>query len=93
MSYRDRSTGEMLVLMVGLTVCGFVVVSSTVLLWIFFKRPEADVSTALRNIGDIINTMIGLLAGFLAGRTDVMMGDKSSSDTSKSSTSKDTDSS
>jgi len=70
---RDRSTGEILVLMVAATVCGYVIVSGTVIILLVFVRPEVDTTNAARNIGDVINTLIGLMAGFLAGRTDVMV--------------------
>lgn len=67
---RDRSTGDLLVLMVAGTVCTVVLGSGAVLLVAKIVNPEIDVSDASRQIADVINTLIGLMAGFLAGRTD-----------------------
>jgi hypothetical protein len=71
---KNRSTGEVLILLVGMTICGYVVVSGTVVLVLSFVNPDASfLTTAARNIADIINTLIGLLAGFLAGKTDSLV--------------------
>jgi len=68
-----RSTGEILVLMVAMTVCGYVVITGAVIIGLVIFRPDHDYSAAARNIADVINTLIGLMAGFLAGRTDVLV--------------------
>jgi hypothetical protein len=67
--FKNRATGEILIIMVGVTVCAYVFLSMliTIILAFFTDR---DLSDAVRNISDIINTLIGLLAGYLAGRTD-----------------------
>jgi len=70
---RDRSTGEILVLMVAATVCGYVVVTGAVIILLVIVRPDHDYTNAARNIADVVNTLIGLMAGFLAGRTDVLV--------------------
>jgi hypothetical protein len=71
--FKNRTTGEIMVLMVAVTVCGYVIiVGSIVLLLAFFT--DRDLSNLAGNIGDIVNTLIGLLAGFLAGKTDVIAG-------------------
>ena len=67
--FKNRSTGEILVIMVGVTVCGYVL-SSFILAVLLAFLTDRDVSDAFRNIADIINTLVGLLAGYLAGRTD-----------------------
>jgi hypothetical protein len=69
--FRDRPTGELLVLLIAATVCGYVVVSVvlTIVLAIFTDK---DITGAARNIADVINTMIGLLAGFLVGKGDLL---------------------
>jgi hypothetical protein len=66
----ERSTAEILVILVGLTVCGYVVVTGAVIMALAFFT-DRDLSRAASSIGDIINTLIGLLAGFLAGRTNL----------------------
>ena len=65
----DRSTGELLVLMVSTTICFVVVFGSIALFSTELVHPSADTGPGLRTIGGIINTLVGLLAGFLAGRT------------------------
>jgi len=67
---RDRPTGELMVLMVAFTVCGSVVVGGGAIIVLAVFQPSVDTSSAARNIADLLNTLIGLLAGFLAGRTD-----------------------
>lgn len=69
--FKNRSTGELLILIVAFTVCGYVFISVAVVVILSFTNPGTPGATnAARNIADIINTLIGLLAGFLAGRTD-----------------------
>lgn len=36
-------------------------------------RPNGDYGELGRNLSELINTLIGLLAGFLAGRTDTAL--------------------
>src|SRR5262245_14655344 len=66
----DRPTGDLLVLMITTTVCGAIVFGGTALLVFAFVHPEVDATQAARSVVNILNTMVGLLAGFLAGRTD-----------------------
>jgi len=70
MGLRDRPTGDLMVLMVATTVCGSVVLGGAAVILVTLLRPDIDVTNAARNIADLLNTLIGLLAGFLAGRTD-----------------------
>jgi uncharacterized membrane protein HdeD (DUF308 family) len=59
--------------MIAFTICGSVVVGSGTAIITELFRPEQDTSAVLRAVSDIINTLIGLLAGFLAGRTDATL--------------------
>ena len=70
MRFRDRPTGEILVLCITFTVCFGVLASGMTIALISFFHPATDVSNWIARITGILNTMIGLLAGFLAGRTD-----------------------
>jgi len=70
---RDRSTTDLLVLLVGGTVCLVIVLTTVTLIISAVLAPERDESAAASQIGDIVNTMIGLLAGFLAGRSETAL--------------------
>ena len=67
--FRDRSTGDILVLMVAGTVCFTVLSSGATIVIIELFHPSTDTEAGLRTITGIVNTLIGLLAGFLAGKT------------------------
>jgi len=69
--FRDRPTGELMVMIIALTICGYIALTATVIL-ILALFTDRDLSDPARNIADIINTLIGLLAGYLAGRTDTV---------------------
>lgn len=68
----DRSTGEIMILMVAATVCGAIVVGGAAVILLAFVHPEYNSSFAAQKLTSLLNTMIGLLAGFTAGRTDVL---------------------
>ena len=68
--FRDRSTGEIMVMMVAATVCGSVVVGMGAIIIVSIINPDFDEGEAARQVSDLLNTLVGLLAGFLAGRTD-----------------------
>lgn len=65
-----RSTGELLVLLIAGTVCTVVLLSLLFIGIVEIVNPTADTAGAQGSISDTINTLIGLMAGFLAGRTD-----------------------
>jgi hypothetical protein len=65
-----RSTGEILVLLVASTICVGLAVSGAALILFEFIHPSADASAAAKVLAGTVNTLIGLLAGFLAGRSD-----------------------
>ena len=59
--------------MVAGTVCFAIIGTICTVVVIEIVRPSTDTSQAVRQVTGIINTLIGLLAGFLAGRTDYTM--------------------
>ena len=66
----DRSTGDLLIMVVATTICFSVICSGAGLLLVTLVYPDRDTSQGFHAISDVVNTLIGLLAGFLAGRTD-----------------------
>lgn len=66
---RDRSTGDILVLLIAGTICFGLVATGAVTAVFAFTNPGASIEAPARLIADVVNTLIGLLAGFMAGRT------------------------
>jgi uncharacterized membrane protein HdeD (DUF308 family) len=66
-----RPTGDILILSLTLTVCFSLIASGLVVAIIAFVHPNKDLSLWVSRITGIINTMIGVIAGFLAGRTEM----------------------
>lgn len=71
--FRDRSTGDIMVLMIAGTVCSSIFVGGAAIIALAIFVPDKDTTAFARNIADLLNTLIGLLAGFLAGRTDAQV--------------------
>jgi hypothetical protein len=63
-----RPTPELLVIMFAATICAVLLVTALTVLVLEAVRPDADTSDTARAIGDLMNTMLGLVVGFLAGR-------------------------
>jgi len=66
-----RSTGELLVLMIAGTVCSAILLSGAFLAVFALIHPDRDLSTGFDALAGVLNTLVGLVAGFLAGRTDM----------------------
>jgi hypothetical protein len=64
-----RSTGDVLVLLIASTVCIGVLAGGAALVTIELVHPSTDSTFALKALQDTVNTLLGLVAGFLAGRT------------------------
>jgi hypothetical protein len=65
----NRPTGDLLVLMIAGTICFGVFGLSIAAIVYVFMHPGADVTDVGRLVTGILNSLIGLLAGFLVGRT------------------------
>ena len=59
-------------LLIGGTICVVVILVGAGIVLLALVQPQRDTSSAGQALGDLVNTMVGLLAGFLAGRTDVL---------------------
>lgn len=56
--------------MIAGTICGSILFTGIAVAVLKLLNPEENTDTIVNQISDVINTLIGLLAGFLAGRTD-----------------------
>jgi hypothetical protein len=66
----ERSTGDILILIVTLTICASVIGAGIAVALRSLLTPEINSAGAWALVSDSINTLIGLLAGFIAGRTE-----------------------
>jgi hypothetical protein len=65
----QRSTGDLLILMIAGTICLMLLGTVTAVIIIQAVNPDADVLRAVTNLTNVVNTMVGMLAGYLAGKT------------------------
>lgn len=70
----NRSTGEIIVLLLAVTICIGIGASTIFLGVIEIIDPSIDTSQPLSVVSDTVNTLIGVMAGFLAGRTEAKTG-------------------
>lgn len=68
MSRGDRSTPDLLVLIIASTICLAILIAVIGVFVIHVYEPKSDLNGLVGNLNDVINTMIGLMAGYLAGR-------------------------
>ena len=69
MSRDRRSTSDTLVLIVAGTICTCIMIATIGVFVLRIYQPKSDLSGLVGNLNDVINTLIGLMAGFLAGKT------------------------
>ena len=65
--FANRTTGDLLILLIASTVCFSVLASGLALFIVTLTVPDRDTTAGFHAISDVVNTLIGLLAGFLAG--------------------------
>jgi hypothetical protein len=68
-SLLDRSTADILILTITGTICASVLLYGLAVAILVFVQPEKDHSEAVTLLSDTFQLLIGLLAGFVAGRT------------------------
>jgi hypothetical protein len=55
--------------MIAGTICGAIVVGGCALILLAFFKEDFDGGPGARAIADLLTTMVGLLAGYLAGKS------------------------
>lgn len=66
----DRSTGDLLMLMLAGTLCVAVLGTAAAAVLAELLHPDQDTASVVAAVGDVLGTFLGLVAGYLAGRTD-----------------------
>jgi hypothetical protein len=69
-SFLNRNTGDVLVILIALTICTVILFTVVAVAVIEIIDPATDTDSVVAILSDVINTLIGVMAGFLAGRTD-----------------------
>lgn len=64
----DRSTTDLLLLLLAGTICAVVLFVGAAIFVLELKGK--DTAGLAGNLTDVVNTLVGILAGFLAGRSD-----------------------
>ena len=67
----SRPTGDVLVILFAATICLTVLIAGGSLVIIRLAQPDRDLTASVGALADVVNTMLGLTAGFVAGRTEV----------------------
>jgi hypothetical protein len=62
-----RSTADTVLLLLAGSTAFIIIASGLAIILSLFLHPDADLTTAARGIGDLINTLVGALIGYLAG--------------------------
>lgn len=62
-----RSTADVVLLLLAGSTAFIIVASGLAIILAQFVHPEADLATAAAGIGDLVNTLVGALIGYLAG--------------------------
>lgn len=72
----ERGTADIVVIMLTATLCAIVLSAGLSLLILSIFRPDADLTPLIGAVSHALTTMIGLLAGFLAGRSLLRRADR-----------------
>ena len=84
MRFSDRTTSDILVLMIAGTICASVFGATVFLILSDLLNPDDDHVGAAALVSDTIQMLVSLLAGFIAGRTDSQMAQRRGSSKAES---------
>jgi hypothetical protein len=65
--FKDRPTAEIVVLTLTATACSVVILDLLLLGILTIFKPEVELAEFARNVGDVVNVLIGAVVGYLAG--------------------------
>ena len=63
----NRPTSDVIVLILTFTVCFVIIADLVFLIFLSLHQPDKDLGEFSRNVGDIVNVLIGAVVGYLAG--------------------------
>lgn len=66
----DRPTTDLLILLIAVTICGGIILGIIGVVAVELTHPNTDLGKLGGNLNDVISTLVGLMAGWLAGRTE-----------------------
>jgi hypothetical protein len=66
----DRPTTDLLILIIAGTICAAILLGIVGVFVVEVANPNTDLAKLAGNLNDVISTLVGLLAGWLAGRTE-----------------------
>jgi predicted Na+-dependent transporter len=82
---KQRSTTDILILMIAATICLVVIATVVSIAFVEIKsNGSANTSSGSIAVANVINTLIGLMAGFLAGRTETTRQSKKANESGQS---------
>jgi ABC-type proline/glycine betaine transport system permease subunit len=65
-----RPLMDIIILMVAATICSAILISLIAIAAIELINPDQDTTVATATMASFLNILMGLLAGFIAGRTE-----------------------
>ena len=69
--FKDRSTADILIIMISGTICAAVLLTGAGITLLAILQPDRDLSQSITALSSIVNVLLGLLAGFIAGRGSI----------------------
>jgi len=73
-----RPTDEVLILLMAATICFAIIATGTGLFIVAIVDPERDLTRAFQAVATVLNTLLGLVLGYLIGRRGIRNGNNGS---------------
>lgn len=65
--FKDRPTGELIVVFLTVTACIVIIIEVVAIVLAAFLKPEVDIGTLFGRITEVVQLVLALIAGYLAG--------------------------